>query len=708
MVEATNKSPESPPNAAAAGVNSHELPSPRRMDSALLPLRFGRGEGPVSHPLSPPWFGLLLVTMAYAIAAALTWRKWPDALVDYGIQLYLPWRISTGSVLYHDVMYMAGGPLSQYYHALLFKLFGVSLSTLIFSNLAIGLGVLILIYRRFLACSDVWTATTISLGVVLVFAFNQFSNIGNYNFITPYCHDVWHGVALSILAISLLSLWLESGQAQGRFEKGAGTARARSFEWFNNPARGRAVPAPSCSLLEPVLWKTPSLLGAGCCAGLVFMTKPDVFAALMLAFAAAFVLAGAKEGMRSALKSLIWSLSAALMPLIAFLLYFHQFQNWKASLRSVAFAWVPLLNSSVSNQVFYKWCAGLDVPRYNIRMMLIHTLVVCAVVGLCALWFRRKLDTSPRRVLTVSLVALLIALATGIDWVDCGRSLPVLSLTLFLILVAQRSSRLEAWNLKPEAWCFSGAWSLELGAFPLLWSLFAFGVLAKLGLYSRIWHYGFALAMPAFAGAIYLLLWLLPSLLEKYGVQRRPFRVTIWLLLMVGFLRLFIQSQLVYQGKTVSVGRGHDLILAFNEKINPAGPAIQSALDWMEKNAGPDATLAVLPEGAIVNYLSRRVNPTRYLAWNSAELAGFGPGNMLAAFRDHSPDYVMLIHRDASDYGVKFFGQEQKFGLELMQWIGQNYEPVWLIGNEPLRNSLFGIKIFKRAPANRSSRREST
>ena len=253
MVEATNKSPESPPNAAAAGVNSHELPSPRRMDSALLPLRFGRGEGPVSHPLSPPWFGLLLVTMAYAIAAALTWRKWPDALVDYGIQLYLPWRISTGSVLYHDVMYMAGGPLSQYYHALLFKLFGVSLSTLIFSNLAIGLGVLILIYRRFLACSDVWTATTISLGVVLVFAFNQFSNIGNYNFITPYCHDVWHGVALSILAISLLSLWLESGQAQGRFEKGAGTARARSFEWFNNPARGRAVPAPSCAFLESAL-----------------------------------------------------------------------------------------------------------------------------------------------------------------------------------------------------------------------------------------------------------------------------------------------------------------------------------------------------------------------------------------------------------------------------------------------------------------------
>jgi hypothetical protein len=56
----------------------------------------------------------------------------------------------------------------------------------------------------------------------------------------------------------------------------------------------------------------------------------------------------------------------------------------------------------------------------------------------------------------------------------------------------------------------------------------------------------------------------------------------------------------------------------------------------------------------------------------------------------------MLIHRDSLDYGVKFFGQEEKFGLKLMQWIEANYHPVYLVGNEPLRNSLFGIKILKR------------
>src|SRR4051794_19306410 len=86
------------------------------------------------------WWGGIVVAMAFVAAAALTWRKWPDCLIDFGLQLYLPWKISTGSVLYRDVMYLTGGPLSQHFDAVLFKLFGVSLLTLIISNLTIAAG----------------------------------------------------------------------------------------------------------------------------------------------------------------------------------------------------------------------------------------------------------------------------------------------------------------------------------------------------------------------------------------------------------------------------------------------------------------------------------------------------------------------------------------------------------------------------------------
>jgi hypothetical protein len=434
------------------------------------------------------------------------------------------------------------------------------------------------------------------------------------------------------------------------------------------------------------------------------MTKPDVFAALMIAFGAAFVLAASKWGVKTAWKRILWLLPAGIVPVLGFFLYFLQFQDWWASIRSVAFAWVPVLGSSVSKEPFYKWCMGLDVPGFHIRAMLIQFGIVCAVVSICAIWFRRDINTSLRRLVTVGLVATLIALASNVDWVDCGRSLPLLVLALCIFLwvqhrlhINQQREPAEVCDLPPQKHFGSNDLSL---AFPILWAVLSLGLLAKLGFYSRIWHYGFILAMPAFVASIYLLLWALPSALKHYGVRVSLFRSTIWLLLMTGFLRLFVQSQLVYRDKSVPVGQGHDVIIAFSEKTNPAGPALQSALEWMSKNVPEDATLAVLPEGAIVNYLARRHNPTRYLAWDPAQIAGFGQDNMTADFLSKSPDYIMLVHRDSFDYGVKFFGQQEKFGLKLMQWIEANYEPVCLIGNEPLRNSLFGIKILKRMAAN--------
>ena len=576
-----------------------------------------------------------LIAAIFLGAACLTWRMWPDPLVDFGNQLYLPWRISLGDVLYKDVRYLTGGPLSQYYHGLLFKIFGPSLSVLIFSNLAMLAGVLLVLYRRFAANSNPATATMICAGILLVFAFNQYSNIGNYNFVTPYCHEVWHGLVLSSAAICLLTPSL------------------------NAKLRGRD-------------------LLAGSCAGLVFMTKPEVFAALGITFVACFIFHWTNAGLGQAIRRGCTWIAGALLPLGLFLICFHRVEDWPGSVRSVCYAWVPLLGSPVSQQPFYRWCLGLDVPLYHLRLMVLHVSTVCSVVAICAFWFRRLLNTSARRILTVGLIGLLAALAAGIDWVDCGRSLPFLALALCVASLTQLKS-IESKNL-----------------FPFLWGVFALGLLAKLGFYSRIWHYGFALAMPAFAGAIFLLVWSLPAWLEKYGVNSKGMRLAMGLFLMIGLLRLFVQSEQVYRTKTVPIANGNDQFMAFNARTEPAGPAVQTALAWLQANTPSNATVSVLPEGVMLNYLSRRKTPAHYLVWNPAELAAFGQRNMTDDFENARPEYVVLIHRDAAEYGAKFFGQEEKFGLELMRWIEKNYQPVLLIGNEPLKNSLFGIKILKR------------
>jgi hypothetical protein len=575
--------------------------------------------------------------LVFIIAAALSWRKWPDPLIDFGLQLYLPWKISTGSVLYHDVSYLTGGPLSQYFNAVLFKLFGLSLSTLVISNLLLTCVLLFVLYRRFLAATDAWTATTICLGIVLGFAFAQYGNIGNYNFITPYCHEIFHGLLLSIFAVCFLSDLVATGRL--RF---AGLA--------------------------------------GFCAGLVLLTKPEVFAALAVTNMAAFALFWLQHKQpRSTLKLLVTLVAAGLLPCIGFLAYFHHFQDWRSSWRSVFSAWTPLVQTSISSGFYYRWCMGLDTPLYHIRVMFVHFLVLLAVLG--AYTFALKRNPSPSRLFPLFLIAPLLAAASCFDWTDCGRSLPLLTLLLCVILAI--NFRRLGFETPP--------------VFPLLWSVFALCLLAKLGLFCRIWHYGFALAMPAFVAAIYLLHWLLPLLLERYRVHRGLFRTGIGLTLGVGFVFLFGQSELRYRQKNLPVGFGGDQILAFDAKIIPTGAAMETALDWLSTNAAPNATLAVLPEGIMLNYLSRRTNPTRYCVWNPAEEEAFGQDNMTAAFTNGSPDIVMLVERDASEYGVKPFGQEPRFGLDLMRWLENNYEPVALIGHEPLqRDGQFGIKILRK------------
>ncbi len=62
------------------------------------------------------------------------WGTWIDVLVDFGVQLYVPWRLVAGEVLYRDIAHYTG-PLSIYYNALAFRVGGVSLLTLVIANL---------------------------------------------------------------------------------------------------------------------------------------------------------------------------------------------------------------------------------------------------------------------------------------------------------------------------------------------------------------------------------------------------------------------------------------------------------------------------------------------------------------------------------------------------------------------------------------------
>ena len=100
----------------------------------------------------------------------------------------------------------------------------------------------------------------------------------------------------------------------------------------------------------------------------------------------------------------------------------------------------------------------------------------------------------------------------------------------------------------------------------------------------------------------------------------------------------------------------------------------------------------------MINYLSRRVNPTPSLVWVPPLMAVFGQTNMTAAFEKTVPDYIMIIARNTSEFGVGFFGYDPRYGMELMRWIEDHYDRVYPAANPAGNPSFSKCKSWRRRP----------
>jgi len=96
----------------------------------------------------------------------------------------------------------------------------------------------------------------------------------------------------------------------------------------------------------------------------------------------------------------------------------------------------------------------------------------------------------------------------------------------------------------------------------------------------------------------------------------------------------------------------------------------------------------------MLNFLLRRPNPTPYTNFMPSEVILFGEAGMLEAFKAHPPDWISLVHKDTSEFGFRFFGQD--YGQALYAWILEEYQPVGVVGAIPLQTHRYGILLLKR------------
>ncbi len=217
-------------------------------------------------------------------------------------------------------------------------------------------------------------------------------------------------------------------------------------------------------------------------------------------------------------------------------------------------------------------------------------------------------------------------------------------------------------------------------------------LLGKMLLNVRYSQYGFVLAMPAAMVLIVAAVDWLPALVRRVGGSKAAFAATMLALISALVInRLQLESRLL-AAKTVKVGRGADSFWA-----DARGEFVNKALDQLSVLSPSSGTLAVLPGGIMLNYLARRVNPTPYTNFVPTELFYFGDQQIAAAFEAHSPDWLMLVEEDTSEFGFQYFGAD--YGTQIGRFISANYTPMALIGAQPLHDDRFGILIAKKSDA---------
>jgi hypothetical protein len=601
----------------------------------------------------PAWHGWAEVAGLTALCGltffflATSWRKWPHPLIDFGRELYVPWRLATGALLYRDVEDIYG-PFSQYLNAAFFRLFGPGLMVLVTVNLAVFAAILMLIYSLFRRAWGVGAALASAAVFVSVFAFSEYG-FPNFNYATPYAHETTHGMLVCLLLVFVLIRWIQNATV-------------------------------GLSLL------------AGGLLGLTAVIKPEfMLAGGLVTLAAGFARwrhqGGPKPGLVAA-----W-VGGAILPTLGFAAYFKSSLSWNEALAAACRAWLNV-TGHLSSEGYNLWTLGLDRPGEHFLVHASATLMACALIAAIVggAWLVEWCGRTWLQFVIGGLLAggLGCLASFEIAWIgdagriDAGRCLPGLALIYACICA-------KSFFSKPESEADHRARITRS-----LVSLLALALVARMALNGRIYHYGFyqaaltGLLVPA------VLIGELPARLKVGGRGRMVIVTAALALVAPGVVILASQSQSTLSWHTYAVGDGVDRFYCNPPEVDPkiTGEIVRLFSEELRKTP-PDQTLLVLPEGVMLNYLTRKPSPLAPVSLYAAYMGSGREDQMVEELRRHPPEWVAIISRGLREFGLKRYGEKPGSGQQILRWVAGNYEVALFVGGDPLDDQQRGGLLLK-------------
>jgi len=578
----------------------------------------------------------------------VSWRRWSLIILDFGRELYIPWKLSMGGVLYRDIYVDHYGPFSPYLNAFLFKMFGVNIMTLAFFNMGVVIIITYCICRFFRHTTNSVTATMTAATFLSIFAFK----FPNYNYITPYAYALTHGIALSFFSILAFYQYIKK---------------------------------------QNTFW----VVIIGLLIGTIFLTKLEVFFASIAAIGTGFIVLWHVEqfSLRKIMKVSAVLFFSLLLPTAVFTVYFSFFMPFQEALLSILTQYRQLFETEVTSNAFYLAATGRDASSFYLGKILLVTgwyVLLFLLIWSVARLVERISSTYYRMIIMIVAASafFLLHFMNGVPWNWRDIRIPF----AFQVVVAVMGILygITIWKSRKDK-------GKALSTLPMLvFIIFAFVMVLKMILRVRIVDYGFALTMPAALVVVAGLVYHVPRLVAK-NAQSTTFIRALSIILVAMYLVLEIgMISDTYLIRNYPIDTGKERIITFDAVLSNEGPIIDETLKKINETIKPNENFLVIPEGILLNYLTGRENPSPYTSFLLGDLVMHHEEKMVKRLSRQLPDYVILIDRSVGEWGFKKFGVDT--GAKISEWVIKNYVPIYTIGDIPFQGSQLcrGVIIAKR------------
>jgi hypothetical protein len=564
----------------------------------------------------------LFVAGAFCFAAMLTWQRWGDIIVDCGRELDTPKQLLAGKVLYRDVRYWYG-PLAPYVNALLYRVFGVHVSTLSTAGLA-SAGLLVWLgYRIVRLFAGRCAASSTAVALVFINCFAQIYGFNLYQFPLPYAYPATYGLTAAAASLYFLLRHVRK----------------------NRPADFLL----SCLFLSlTVLCKLEMILAALVLHGL---------------FVASQILAGRRL---DAPRHVLGYLAAIGIPAVVYGYFYVQAGPglWFDNLFIVG---------NLSSEKILLTHSGLKDIATSLRH--VAWSAVLFLVCTCLMWLTAEVDgrapatiarPGDARRRTRLPLGLLAGLACGAGAWYVGRAVVFRAVPLLLLIAVAGC----AWRFLRRPTDRD-----RLIPYVLLFG-FALACLVRTPLRAGAEHYGFYLFAPAVMALGVLLCRSVPSL-----VARRPGRASgapalagATLLLTLAATHAWktreVASAWYGPGETPRVRTAHGslpLLAAYRHTVD-------EAVRFLSERP-PQTKVVVLPEGVGITFLSGCTNALGVHTYLPVDFCGaYDDPAMVRRLQEAAPDYIVFNSRDLSEYGKRAFGLD--YAVAVAAWVNEHYRLV--------------------------------